>query len=128
MSESKGDDKLVKEMAQLLKSGATMLDKTCPRCKVPLFKLKGGEIICPSCSQRYVIVSSDEEELKVYGNIIIQELEKVAINKLAEVSTNLRQARNLEEVHEMLPVILDLLKIVDYSRKVRERGIEASED
>ncbi|HDI32213.1 MAG TPA: hypothetical protein ENF80_05305 [Thermofilum sp.] len=108
-------------MAQLLKSGATMLERSCPRCKVPLFKLKGGEIVCPSCGQRYVIVSSDEEELEVYGNMVIQELEKVAIGKLAEISSLLRQARNLEEVHELLPIVLNLLRTVSFTRKVRER-------
>lgn len=123
---SEKDKVLVKRMAQLLKSGATMLERSCPRCKVPLFKLKSGEIICPNCGQRYVIVSSDEEELEVYGNMIIQELEKVAINKLAEMSSLLRQARNLEEIHELLPVVLNLLRAVSFARKVRERKIETS--
>lgn len=118
---SEGDKVLVRKMAQLLKSGATMLERSCPRCKVPLFKLKGGEIVCPSCGQRYVIVSSDEEELEVYGNMVIQELEKVAIGKLAEISSLLRQARNLEEVHELLPIVLNLLRTVSFTRKVRER-------
>ena len=56
------EDTAVKRMAQLLKSGATMLERVCPQCNVPLFRLKSGEIICPSCGQRFVIVQSEEEE------------------------------------------------------------------
>ncbi|MEM2791177.1 MAG: Sjogren's syndrome/scleroderma autoantigen 1 family protein, partial [Thermofilaceae archaeon] len=57
------EDEVVRKMAAMLKSGAAMLEQTCPFCNVPLFRLKTGEVVCPSCGQRFVIVSSDEEEL-----------------------------------------------------------------
>jgi len=114
----------VKKMAALLKSGAAMLEQTCPACNVPLFRLKTGEVVCPSCGQRYIIVSSDEEELEVRGNLTLQELERAAIDKLARVVAELRAAKDYSEVSEALEVALNLLRVVDYARRIR-RGREA---
>jgi len=121
---ARGEDEVVKKMAALLKSGATMLEQTCPACNVPLFRLKTGEVVCPSCGQRYIIVSSDEEELEVRGNLTLQELERVAIDRLARVAAELRAAKDYSEVSEALEVALNLLRVVDYARRIR-RGREA---
>lgn len=123
---ARSEEEVVKKMAALLKSGAAMLEQTCPTCNVPLFRLKTGEIVCPSCGQRYVIVSSDEEELEVRGNLTLQELERVAIEKLAQVSSELKAARDYSEVSEVLDAALNLLRVVDYARRIR-KGREAAQ-
>ncbi|MEM2024810.1 MAG: Sjogren's syndrome/scleroderma autoantigen 1 family protein [Desulfurococcaceae archaeon] len=58
----------VKIMAELLKSGATMLAETCPveRCNLPLFKLKSGEVVCPVHGKVHV-VKTEEEVREVYS-------------------------------------------------------------
>ena len=115
----RSDDAVIRKMAQLLKSGAAMLDRSCPACNVPLFRLKTGEIICPSCGQKFVIVSSDEEELEVYGNLVVRELERSAVMKLSEVSAALRSTSDPESLREILSMAIDLLKVIELSRKVR---------
>ncbi len=114
------EDEVVKKMASLLKSGATMLEQTCPFCNVPLFRLKTGEVVCPSCGQRFVIVSSDEEELQARGNLVLQELERAAVERLAEIASQLRGARDPSEVSEALDVAINLLRVIDYARKIRQ--------
>ncbi|MGD2142812.1 MAG: Sjogren's syndrome/scleroderma autoantigen 1 family protein, partial [Candidatus Bathyarchaeota archaeon] len=42
----------MKSMAELLRSGATMLSRSCPECDSPLFKLKSGDIVCAKCQRR----------------------------------------------------------------------------
>lgn len=117
------DAEVVRKMASMLKSGATMLERTCPSCRVPLFKLKSGEVICPSCGQKFVIVESEEEELEVYGNIVISQLERTAIAKIAELNRILQQdSDDLGSLQEMLSVVISLLRIVDFSRQVRRRA------
>ena len=113
------DDAVVKKMAAMLKSGAAMLDQLCPNCKVPLFRLKTGEVVCASCGQRFVIVSSDEEELEVKGNLVMQELEKVAVEQLARLATAMRTAKEYEEVSEAVDVALGLLRVIEYTRRIR---------
>lgn len=117
------DDVVVKKMASMLKSGAAMLEQLCPTCKVPLFKTKSGEVTCPSCGQRFVIVSSDEEELEVKGNFVLQELEQAAVSKLAQVTSSLMSAQDYSEVSEALDTALNLLRVIEYSRRIR-RGDE----
>lgn len=114
------EEEVVKRMAALLKSGAAMLEQTCPSCNVPLFRSKTGEVFCPSCGQRYIIVSSDEEELEVRGNLTLQELERVAVEKLAQVAAELKAARDSSEISEALDAALNLLRVVDYARRIRK--------
>lgn len=114
------EDDVVRKMASLLKSGASMLEQTCPFCNVPLFKLKTGEIVCPSCGQRFVIVSSDEEELQARGNLTLQELERAAVERLTQITFQLRSAKDLSEVSEALDVAINLLRVIDYARKIRQ--------
>lgn len=54
----------IKKMAGLLRSGATMLNLTCPRCENILFKLKDESIFCPSCEQEVIIQKTSERNSK----------------------------------------------------------------
>lgn len=54
----------IKKMAGLLRSGATMLNLTCPRCENILFKLKDESIFCPSCEQEVIIQRTSERNSK----------------------------------------------------------------
>jgi len=114
------EDEVVRKMAAMLKSGAAMLEQTCPFCNVPLFRLKTGEVVCPSCGQRFVIVSSDEEELQARGNLTLQELERAAVERLAQVTAELRSAKDYSEVSEALDVALNLLRVIEYARRIRQ--------
>lgn len=114
------DEEVVKKMASMLKSGAAMLEQTCPFCNVPLFRLKTGEVVCPSCGQRFVIVGSDEEELQARGNLTLQELERAAVERLAQVTVELRGAKDFSEVSEALDVAINLLRVIEYARRIRQ--------
>ncbi len=121
MSMAKNSDKeVVQKMARLLKSGATMLDKLCPMCGIPLFRLKSGEIICPKCGQKFIFVETDEEELEVRGNLTIQDLEKSVLAKLDYLRRKLDTSSSLEEISDVSDAIYRLLKIIEVSRNVRK--------
>ena len=126
MSQKKDDKDLVKEMAVLLKSGAAMLNYLCPNCNVPLFKLKTGEVICPKCKRRFVIVSGEEEEFKVKGNLVIKEVERAAIEQLHRFSRQLSSATAPHDAIEVSNVLLRLLEIVRLARKIRAENFEAA--
>jgi UPF0148 protein len=51
----KDDDQLIKKMAKLLREGATMMDKSCPKCGNLIYRLPNKKIICPSCNSEIII-------------------------------------------------------------------------
>jgi len=51
----------VKKMAELLRSGNTMLNRSCPVCNTPIFRNKEGELFCPSCNRKVMIVDNDSK-------------------------------------------------------------------
>ncbi len=112
------DEDVVKYMASLLKSGATMLDKSCPVCKTPLFKLKTGEVMCPKCKRRVFIVSSEEEEAKVYSSVAVSSLERTIAEKLSELDLKLRSAEDLEELRLATMILIGLLDALEKIRKL----------
>ncbi|MGB9709088.1 Sjogren's syndrome/scleroderma autoantigen 1 family protein [Infirmifilum uzonense] len=107
------------KMASLLKSGATMLDKTCPYCNVPLFRLKSGEVICPKCGQKFILVMSDEEELRARSGLVLQSLEQTVVEKLQILQNSLSVVSSPEDMYEIGKAIMMLLQILETSYKVK---------
>ena len=122
---AKDEKELLSKMASLLKSGATMLDMMCPACKVPLFKLKSGEVVCPKCGQRFVIVSSDEEESRVKADMVLSSLEQAAVQKINSLIMSLSTSETFEELTEIGRALITLLQVIQLSRQIRgaEKGV-----
>ena len=80
----------IKKMAGLLRSGATMLDLTCPRCENILFKLKDETIFCPSCEQEVIIQKSSEKNRKNLKNIEKREVRSSAENVFTDEIRSIR--------------------------------------
>ncbi len=115
-----GEDKAVlAKMASMLKSGATMLDKLCPYCGVPLFRLKSGEILCPKCGQRFVIVASDEEEIRARSALTLRSLEQTVIERLELLREELSKALNPSDIYEVGKAVMMLLQILEASYRVK---------
>lgn len=113
------DMSIEKRMAELLKSGATMLNDYCPDCKVPLFKLRSGDIICPSCNRKVIYVK-EGEEFKVESMLILNDLKKTIIGKLQELKISIaieKDIRTLLEQSELLIKLLDSLKKLEEIEK-----------
>jgi len=122
------DREVIAKMAALLRQGATMLDTTCPKCNVPLFRLKSGEVICPKCGQRFLLVGSDEEELEARSNITLQGLEAALSKKVGELGFMLEAAENIEDVASIGSTLETLLRVLEASRRLRYSGGEKSDE
>ena len=55
------DKNNIERMAELLRSGNTMLNYSCPECNSPVFKKKSGELFCPSCNREVILVGNNFE-------------------------------------------------------------------
>ncbi len=75
-------------MSELLRAGAVMLSESCPICSLPLFKLRSGEVICPTHG-RVQIVKSDDEVLSITTTASLDGLERVAVNAINKLRMEL---------------------------------------
>jgi len=87
----------VKKMAELLKSGATMLSETCPECGTPLFR-RGKETFCPKCNKPVVIVQTAEDESRLLTDRILETSERTLLDKIQEVNLAMKSETDPEKL------------------------------
>jgi UPF0148 protein len=108
----------VKRMAELLKSGATMLSEICPECGTPLFKI-GEEIICPECNKPVVIIKATEEETKVLGERVLATVEQTILKKIQETETMIKDEKDPGKLIEFGNVLSSWLTALEKIRKLK---------
>jgi UPF0148 protein len=91
----------VKKMAELLRSGNTMLNRSCPVCNTPIFRNKEGDLFCPSCNREVKIVDDDTKEGE-------EETSKTPSPKLTQQSRGINDIE--EEEGEVINKTLTTLK------------------
>ena len=105
-------------MSELLKSGATMLSKTCPECGSPLFKV-GKDIICAKCNKQVVIVKATEKEDKITEEAVLSNLEQTVLSKIKEVNNAINSENDKEKLILNSQTLSIWLDILDKIRKLR---------
>ncbi|MEM3737470.1 MAG: Sjogren's syndrome/scleroderma autoantigen 1 family protein [Candidatus Bathyarchaeia archaeon] len=109
----------LKKMAEVLKAGATMLDKTCPQCYSPLFKLPSGEIYCAKCERRVVVVKSGEDALQAVLPVALYSLEETVSRKLRELEGQINSEKEPQGLQTLVSLALGYLEILQRIRKLR---------
>ncbi|MCS7097396.1 MAG: hypothetical protein NZ922_00200 [Candidatus Methanomethyliaceae archaeon] len=117
---SKIREDVIKRSAELLRLGATMLNEVCPDCKIPLFKLKGGEILCPSCNRKVIFVKTDEEEKELLEMLKASELEESISKKIDELKERMLTTNDPEEMDKIARTISSLIELKE---KIRHKKI-----
>lgn len=102
------DDDSVKKAAALLKQGAVMLDISCPICHMPLFKLKTGEVVCPTHGRVYV-VESDEEEARIKREVSLQNVEETLLNGLYVIANKIKEDPTDDEALKQVIYYIDAI-------------------
>ncbi len=106
----------MKQMAELLRKGATMLNETCPECNTPLFRLRDGSLVCPMCNKPVVVVpaDADKEGMAQQGSI-----DQTLLNKIKEIQGMLEQEKDPAKINTLLDT---LVKLIDARERVRKIG------
>lgn len=123
MVNNTADNAAVKKMSELLKLGAIMLSEACPICSLPLFKLRSGEVVCPTHG-RVQIVKTDEEVINVGTLTALDELEKLAVNTINRLRAGFENGSiemDLESIRT-LGLWLDILERVRRLKLLIERS------
>jgi UPF0148 protein len=108
----------VKRMADLLRSGATMLQETCPVCATPLFRL-GKDTFCPKCNRPVAIVKSAEEEVRLASQQVLDNLDQAILEKIAELNAAIKNEHGLTPLRELGEAVKTYLSALEQIRKLR---------
>jgi UPF0148 protein len=108
----------VKRMADLLRSGATMLKETCPVCATPLFRL-GKDTFCPKCNRPVAIVKSAEEEVRLASQQVLDNLDQAILEKIAELNAAIKNEHGLTPLRELGEAVKTYLSALEQIRKLR---------
>ena len=113
------DREQVKRMADLLKSGATMLFEHCPQCGSPLFKIR-DEVWCTKCDRRVIIVKTEEEIPDLSGSILLGDVEKIVLSKVQEVSQRIREEEDISRLETLSNLLSTWLGVLERIRKIQK--------
>jgi len=120
-------------MADLLRSGYTMLNIACPVCNNPVFRNKEGEKFCPSCNRKVVVIndqitqnfekrenaSANNRNSEIISNKdIINSLNEVIPKKMQWIIEKLKTETQLELIKnytDILSTLYDLLNKINFS-------------
>jgi UPF0148 protein len=112
-----------KTMAQLLRSGNTMLNQACPICNNPIFRNKDGMIFCPICNREVKFVEADSvKKDKEEINVKIQEkdslntLKQIILEKIDLIAQKLKFEAQIDAIERyviLLTNFFDLLKVIE---------------
>ncbi|HEA70384.1 hypothetical protein LCGC14_0563390 [marine sediment metagenome] len=115
-------------MADLLRSGFTMLNIACPECNNPIFRTKDNEKFCPSCNRKVLFVDkkSYNNKTKTNENVsrlshisernidnnIIDSLEEILNAKIKWVAEKLQNETQLELIEKYTQILSNLYDLI----------------
>jgi UPF0148 protein len=113
----------VKKMAELLKSGATMLSETCPECGTPLFR-RGKETFCPKCNKPVVIIQSAEQETRFMADKVLEDSEMILFSKIHEINLAMKNETDPEKLLVYGNALTSWLSALEKLKHLRNQSSE----
>ncbi|TFF97091.1 MAG: hypothetical protein EU547_05275 [Promethearchaeota archaeon] len=134
-------NKNVKKMAELLRSGNTMLNKSCPVCNTPIFRNQKGELFCPSCNRKVFIVDKDSQQLsreesasnrtsstinkkkpnknqlKNINDELVEKTSNILKNKINSLLNKMETEIQVNQLREYIHLIKDLYELLFFLKK-----------
>ncbi|MFX0071848.1 MAG: Sjogren's syndrome/scleroderma autoantigen 1 family protein [Candidatus Hermodarchaeota archaeon] len=118
-------------MADLLRSGHTMLNLSCPICNNPLFRNKNNEIFCSICNKK-VIIKKEESNEKNSTKIDqqrntkdilkkgalplkydVNNLKKILEEKLSLISQKLEKETQIDYIERYIKIMTDIFNLLN---------------
>jgi len=113
-----GEDKVVRKMSELLRAGAVMLDLACPVCNAPLFKLKSGEVVCPTHGPVRV-VKTDSEAIEALSQTVLDRLEALATSRIGSLVDSIDRAPSVDEEGRLLDELERWLEVLERVKRLK---------
>lgn len=110
----------VKKMAELLKSGASMLQETCPQCGTPLFR-RGSETFCAKCNRPVVMIRNAEDESRLMTDQILEGTEQTLLSKIQQLNVALKAETDPSRLLTYGSALKTWLEAIDTIRRLKAR-------
>ena len=108
----------VKRMADLLKSGATMLSDVCPECGSPLFKVR-GDVFCAKCNKPVVYARATGPEASISSSMLLDSVEQTIISKITETNALLKIEKDPERLSVYSNLVFGWLSMLEKIHNLR---------
>jgi len=109
-------------MADLLRSGATLTEYSCPVCSSPLFRLKGDELWCAKCQKKVVVVKEGEQVTELTSLAALGEVESTLLGKIQEINKMIREEGDIEHLQRLSNVLSTLLENLEKIKKIEKQA------
>lgn len=120
MPQKKREEQHIRQMADMLRQGATLTELGCPACASPLFRLRGEGLWCVKCQKKVVVMKEGDKATKIQGSIILNELEAMLLTKVQRIKEKMQHEEDVEELRKMsitLSELLDNLEKIKRSKR-----------
>jgi UPF0148 protein len=108
----------IQSMADLLRSGATLTNLSCPACSSPLFRLKNVDLWCVQCKKKVITVKGDEQIEETKRFTALGALESTLLEKIQEINDRIHNENDLEELRRLSLVMGTFLENLERTRKM----------
>ena len=121
----------IREMANLLRSGHTMLNLACPVCNNPIFRNKQGEMFCPTCKRKVLIENNEiskvnEDNKLINSNYekeesdinnrevkVIVSLKEVILEKIEWTAQKLKSETQIDLIERYVKILLNFYNLLE---------------
>ncbi len=125
-----------KKMANLLRTGHTMLNQACPICNNPIFRNSEGLTFCPVCNREVIIYEDasqksndnikqnvelknnhvNKEESDSQKKLILKETIEIIIQKINYVNQKMKPETQIDLIEKYSRLLLRLYKLLNKIR------------
>lgn len=109
----------VKRMAELLKSGATMLSDICPECGSPLFRVK-GDIFCAKCNKPVVYAKAAGPQAAMSPTYLLDSVEQTITMKISETNELLKIEKDPERLSAYSNLVFGWLSMLEKLHSLKQ--------
>lgn len=116
-----------KIMADLLRSGYTMLNLACPECNNPLFRNKNNETFCSICNKKILFkknINGQSSSARINdilndnkNSLDFSSLQQIIEEKITYISNILKDETQINLIEKNLKILLHLFKLLKKLRK-----------
>ena|SRR5215471_5211337 len=106
-------------MADLLKSGATMLSDVCPECGSPLFRVK-GDIFCAKCNKPVVYAKATGSQTTVSPTFLLDSVEQTITMKIGEANELLKLEKDPERLSAYSNLVFGWLSMLEKLHNLKQ--------
>lgn len=111
----------IRDMANLLKQGATLTERSCPACASPLFKLKDGQLYCAQCEKRVIVVKEGETPAEAASAMAMSNLEATLMAKIRDIEKRINEEKDIDQLQKLSVTLNTLLENLEKVRKSEKR-------